>query len=174
MPPELRKSWIQQFWKWEQLRGLHFSRAVMPQDAKNAKMRLIASVDMADECINVGIWAGFLRQNGEYSCQHLISRTILAAEDCSVPKGELEALTGGSNLCWLVREWLKDWVDSYVLTGDSTISLFWVSSEHKKLSLFHRNRVLQILRSTSLENMFHVKTNQNPSDLGTRPSRSHQ
>ena len=171
MPQDLRQSWIRQFWKWEQLRGLNFSRAVMPQDAKNPKMRLITAVDMADECINVAIWAGFLRQNGLYSCQHLISRTILASEDCSVPKGELEALTGGSNLCWLVREWLKDWVESYIVTGDSTISLFWVSSEHKKLSLFHRNRVLQILRGSSLDCLYHVKTDQNPSDLGTRPSK---
>ena len=55
--------------------------------------------------------------------------------------------------------------------GDSTISLFWVSSEHKKLSLFPRNRVLQILRGTSLDCLFHVKSESNPSDLGTRPNK---
>ena len=88
-----------------------------------------------------------------------------------MPKGELEALTGGSNLCWIVRKWLEAWVDSYILVGDSTISLYWVSSEHKKLSLFHRNRVLQILRGTSLDCLFHVKSESNPSDLGTRPNK---
>ena len=141
----------------------------MPEDAVSRKMRLIASVDMAEESINVGVWAGFKRKSEEFSCQHLISRTVLTAENCSVPKGELEALTGGSNLCWLVRKWLADWVESYIVVGDSTISLFWVSSEHKKLSLYHRNRVLQILRGTALENLFHVQTAYNPSDLGTRP-----
>ena len=171
MPADLRQCWIKNFWKWEQLRGIQFSRAIMPEDALNTQMRLTAAVDMAEECINIGVWAGFKRVNGEFSCQHLISRTILAAENCSIPKGELEALTGGSNLCWLVRVWLGDWVHSYIVVGDSTISLFWVSSEHKKLSLFHRNRVLQILRGTSLDNLYHVKTDYNPSDLGTRPSK---
>ena len=171
MPADLRQSWIKQFWVWEQLRGLQFSRAVMPEDAANSKMRLITAVDMAEESIVVGVWAGFPRQDGGYSCQHLISRTVLTSENCSVPKGELEALTGGSNLCWLVRKWLADWVDSFIVVGDSTISLFWVSSEHKKLSLFHRNRVLQILRGTPLDALYHVKTNFNPSDLGTRPSK---
>ena len=171
MPEDLRKTWMKNFWKWEQLRGIQYSRAIMPVDAISTKMRLITAVDAAEECLNIGVWAGFQRQNGEFSCQHLISRTILAAENCSIPKGELEALTGGSNLCWLVRVWLGDWIDSYILVGDSTIALFWVSSEHKKLSLFHRNRVLQILRGASLENMYHVKTDFNPSDLGTRPSK---
>ena len=171
MPADLRHRWIKNFWKWEQLRGIQFSRAVMPEDAASCKMRLTAAVDAAEEAIVVGVWAGFQRKNGEYSCQHLISRTILTAENSSIPKSELEALTGGSNLCWIVRDWLADWVDSYILVGDSTISLFWVSSEHKRLSLFHRNRVLQILRGSSLANLFHVKTDYNPSDLGTRPKK---
>ena len=59
MPPDLRQSWIKHFWKWEQLRGLQFSRALMPENALNCKMRLIAAVDMAEESINVGLWAGF-------------------------------------------------------------------------------------------------------------------
>ena len=171
MPPDLRQAWIRNFWKWEQLRGLQFSRAVMPENALNSKMRLIAAVDMADESINVGLWAGFPLDGDLFSCQHLISRTVLTAENCTVPKGELEALTGGSNLCWIVRKWLAEWVDSYIVTGDSTISLFWVSSQHKRLSLFHRNRVLQILRGTSLDCLFHVKSEHNPSDLGTRPNK---
>ena len=171
MPADLRQCWIKHFWQWEQLRGLQFNRSVMPEDAIDQKMRLIVAVDAAEEAIEIGIWAGFLRKTGEYSCQHLISRAILTAENSSIPKSELEALTGGSNLCWLVRDWLSDWVDSYILVGDSTISLYWVSSEHKRLGLFHRNRVLQILRGTSLENLFHVKTEHNPSDLGTRPKK---
>ena len=171
MPEDLRQRWIKQFWKWEQLRGLQFSRAIMPEDAVNNKMRLTTAVDAAGEAIVVGVWAGFQKKDGEYSCQQLISRSILTKEDSSIPKNELEALTGGSNLCWLVRDWLADWVDSYILVGDSTISLFWVSSEHKRLSLFVRNRVLQIRRGTSLENLFHVKTDCNPSDLGTRPKK---
>ena len=171
MPIDLRHTWVQHFWRWEQLRGIKYSRAVMPEDACSTQMRLTTAVDMAEDCLSIGVWAGFQRKDGSFSCQHLISRTVLAAENCSVPKGELEALTGGSNLCSLVRSWLGDWIESYIIVSDSTISLFWVSSEHKRLSLFHRNRVLQILRGSSVNNLYHVKTSFNPADLGTRPSK---
>ena len=80
MPADLRQKWIQHFWKWEQLRGLQFTRQVMPEDAVNSKMRLTAAVDAAKESIVVGIWAGFQRKNGEYSCRQLISRKILTKE----------------------------------------------------------------------------------------------
>ena len=96
----------------------------MSRDAVTTKMRLITCVDAAEEAIVVGVWAGFLKVDGNYSCQHVISRTILTSEDSTIPKSELEALTGGSNLCWLVRKWLVDWVESYILVGDSTISLY--------------------------------------------------
>ena len=34
MPADLRQCWIKNFWKWERLRGVQFSRAIMPEDAE--------------------------------------------------------------------------------------------------------------------------------------------
>jgi hypothetical protein len=99
----------------------------------------------------------------------MIGRALLTAEDATIPKSELTSYTGGSNLLWLIRNTLKDWVDSYILVGDSVITLCWVSSDKKRLSQFVRNRVIQVRRTTELENMYHVTTDQNPADVGTRP-----
>ena len=74
-------------------------------------------------------------------------------------------------MCWLVRKMLADWVADYIICGDSVIALCWVSSEKKSLSMFHRNRVIQIRRATALENLYHVKTEENLADLGTRPEK---
>merc|ERR1712096_579650 len=82
---------------------------------------------------------------------------------------ELDALTMGSNLGWIVRQALEEWVSSYILIGDSTISLCWVTSEKKRLSLFHRNRCVQVRRGTDLDQIYHVVSECNPADLGTRP-----
>ena len=49
------------------------------------------------------------------------------------------------------------------------ITLCWLSSEKKRLSQFVRNRVIQVRRTTELKNMYHVTTDQNPADVGTRP-----
>ena len=37
--------------------------------------------------------------------------------------------------------------------------------------MFHRNRVIQIRRGTELGNLYHVKTDENLADLGTRPEK---
>ena len=62
-------------------------------------------------------------------------------------------------------------MDQHILFGDSVIALCWVTSEKLRLSLFHRNRVLQVRRGTELENLYHIKTDKNPADCGTRPDK---
>ena len=58
----------------------------------------------------------------------------------------------------------------HILIGYSTISLCWVTSEKKCLSLFHRNRCVQIRRGVELDHIFHVVSEANPADCGTRAS----
>ena len=82
---------------------------------------------------------------------------------------ELEVMTAGSNLLWICRRALGGWLDDYGLFGDSVIAICWVTSENKRLSLFHRNRVVQTRMNTDLDRIYHVRTEYNPSDLGTRP-----
>ena len=94
---------------------------------------------------------------------------MLADKDSTIPKLELDSLTVGSNMGWILRQALGDWVDSYILIGDSSIAMCWVTSTEKRLSLFHRNRCVQIRRGTDLDNMYHCATEFNPADLGTRP-----
>ena len=45
-----------------------------------------------------------------------------------------------------------------------------MSSEKKRLSLFHRNRTVQIRRAVDLDTLYHVISEANPSDVGTRAS----
>ena len=58
--------------------------------------------------------------------------------------------------------------EDYMLVSDSSIALCWVTSEHKRLSLFHRNRCNQVRMNTNLNKLYFVKTDQNPSDVATR------
>ena len=143
VPDDLRSVWIHNFWMIEMLRGMKFHRAVMPSSAKNTKLRIITCVDAASLLIT-GTWGGFELKEGGYSNQLLIGRSLLANEDSTIPKRELEALTAGSNLAWIVRSALANWVDDYFVCSDSTIALCWVTAEKKRLSLYHRNRSIHI------------------------------
>ena len=171
MPIEFRTKWLSQFLHWEKLRGLRFERAIMPSDAIDGRMRLIVNCDFAKKMLVVGTWAGFKRKSGEWSCQHLLSRNLLGEKNQTIPKGELQALTNASNMCWLLRKLLSEWVEDYIICGDSVIALCWVSAEKKSLSMFHRNRVIQIRRGSQLDHLYHVITEENLADLGTRPEK---
>ena len=160
MPEELRSKWVGQFQLWEKLRGLQFTRAVMPEDAVDCKLRLIVKCDFALKMLVVGAWGGFRKQSGGWSCQHILSRTLLSEKNTTIPKGELQSLTNASNMCWLLRKMLSDWVDDYIICGDSIIALCWVSSEKKSLSMYHRNRVIQIRRGTELDHLYHVRSDE--------------
>ena len=130
---------------------------------------MIIAVDAAKEMKIVGVWGRFELKEGGFSCNLIIGRHLLSDENSTIPKTELDALTMGSNLGWIVRQALEKWVTSYIMIGDSRIALCWVTSEKKRLSLFHRNRCIQIRRGTDLQEIFHVSSSSNPADLGTRP-----
>ena len=78
---ELRSKWIKEFWRIQKMKGVRFNRARMPVDAVDANLRLIAAADAANDLKVVGVWAGFRRKCGTFSCQLLIGRSILARED---------------------------------------------------------------------------------------------
>ena len=170
MPRDLRQKWVQNFLMFEKLRGMKFTRAVMPANAVDTRLRLLTGVDAAKQGLIMGCWGGFRLADSSWSNQLILGRAILARND-SIPKSELEALCGGSNMAWVIRLALQDWVETSILFSDSTIALCWLTSEKLRLSLFHRNRVLQIRRGTELENVYHVRTEHNPADCGTRPSK---
>ena len=171
MPGSLRSRWVETFWRFEMLKGLKFSRPVMPVDARDTKMRLLTGADAADQVLVIGAWGGFQRRDNSWSCQHILGRNVLADETSTIPKKELDALCGASNMSWIVRSALGEWVDSDTVFGDSRIALCWATSENRRLGIFHRKRILQIKRGTQLERLFHVKSDQNPCDIGTRPEK---
>ena len=165
---ESRAQWIKNFWRIQKLKGIHYNRAVIPIDAANTELELIAIGDAANDMKICGVWGRFIRKNGQYSCRLIIGRSLLCKENSSIPKEELEALTATSNLLWMVRRSLSDWVTDYMLLSDSEIALCWVTTEHRRLSLFHRNRCNQTRMNTDVEKCWWVSTVANPSDVGTR------
>ena len=148
---ELRSKWVKNLWMLEKLKGLRFGRAKMPEDAESEEMRMLVLVDAAKMLIVVGVWVGFKRRSGGWSCSYLIGRCLLTAEDSTTPKDELNGLTCGGNICYLVRMSLQNWITTYAVCCDSTIAL--------------------VRRTTDLEKIYHVATDKNLADLPIRPDK---
>ena len=171
MPASVRSKWCEAFWRLESLRGLKFTRPVMPNDAIDTKLRIMVGADAAEQMEIIGAWGGFKKSDGSWSCQHLLGRSLLASENSTIPKLELDSLCAASNMKWIIRRALDDWVDSELLFGDSRIAMFWTTSENRRLGIFHRARVLQIRRGSSLDEIYHVRSAHNACDAGTRPDK---
>ena len=173
MSQDLRDKWLKEFVFIEKLRGLKYKRAKMPEDAIDSRMRILCGGDAAEEMLILGAWGGFKRLDGSWSCQLLVGKSLLSAETWTIPMGELVALMGSGNLSRTLFLALTEWIDPDMVYNfsDSNIALCWASTEGKKMSTFHRNRVVQIRRSINLKNLFHVKTKFQPCDIGTRPDK---
>ena len=92
---DLRSKWVKHFWRLETMKGIKFERAKRPIDVTSTKMDTIIAVDAAEHLKIVGVWVRFRLTNGQFSCSHLIGRALLADEDSTIPKNELDALTMG-------------------------------------------------------------------------------
>ena len=73
----IRNKWVKNFLMIEQLRGLKFTRARMPANALNTRMRIITLVDGARDLVMISCWCGFRIEGGGWSNQHLIGRSAL-------------------------------------------------------------------------------------------------
>jgi hypothetical protein len=62
-----------------------------------------------------------------------LGRNVLADENSTIPKKELNALCGTSNMNWIIRKALGEWVDTHIVFGDSRIALSWTTSENRRL-----------------------------------------
>ena len=165
---ELRLQAIKNFIMIEKLRGIHYQRAKIPVDAVSEVARIILVVDAAEDILMFTVYIGFKKEDGSWSCDHLIGRSALSS--LTIPRNEMQSMMAGSNLAWLVRKALNDNVGEQVTCGDSEIVLHWILSDHRKLEPWHRNRVVQIRRAIDLDNLYHVSSKNNVADVGTRSS----
>ncbi|XP_063713741.1 uncharacterized protein LOC134841638 [Symsagittifera roscoffensis] len=85
----------------------------------------------------------------------------------SIPKLELRAALLASRLKNDIEKALTLSISKVFIWTDSTTVLQWLNSTSKQPA-FVANRVAEILKSTSIDQWFHVLSGDNPADTGTR------
>ena len=165
---QARALWVQNFEIIENIRGLVYLRCSKPADALRNTCRLWVLVDAAEWGMILTVYVGWERQDGSYSCSHLLGKGLLGPEALTLPQKELHILSAGADISELLSVMLSDWVEEILVAGDSEIALCWTAYESVKLNLYNRVRVINITSKISLENLFHVKGSENPADIGTR------
>ncbi|XP_075156671.1 uncharacterized protein LOC142229953 [Haematobia irritans] len=107
-------------------------------------------------------------ENGEIASNLLMAKTRVAPLRCiTIPKLELcgallmAKLLDSVKICCEYERFY--WTDSSIVLG-------WLQKSPQVLKTFVSNRIAEILRISDVKSWRHVKTEENPADLGTRGS----
>ena len=168
MSPVARSLWVQNFGMIEEIRNLLYPRCSRPEDALRKTCRLWLLVDAAEWGMIVTVYVGWERKSGEYSCSHLLGKGLLGPEPLTLPQKELHILSVGADIKEFFMSALGEWVEEVLVASDSEIALCWASYETVKLNQYNRVRVINITSKINLQDLFHVKGQDNPADIGTR------
>jgi hypothetical protein len=169
VPEQFLEKWAGNMEKIQQLRGVVFRRAVIPEDAVSTGIELLVATDASQHIGVVAVYGRVLRKNGLYSCQLLLGRSKILS-GLTVPKAEMKSAVAAAVTASVVRRNLGDQYTGSLFITDSTICLFWISQDDRPLQLGVRNAVAEVRRFSTVKDWHHVSSEMNVADLGTRPA----
>ena len=105
---------------------------------------------------------------GLFHSEFLFAAHSLVPMGRNVPHSELDSGYRASRQVGIVREWLEDFITCKALIGDAQIALFWILNRNKRTTTFIRNRTHAISRTFRDEEIFYIKSKDNPADISTK------
>ena len=164
-----REVWLQNFELMNELGNVMWNRAVVPENAESMDIELIGTGDASEKLACSACYIRFKCTDGSFSCQLILAKTKIVTEDKTLPRAELFAATLNTHVTEAVKRALKRMnITNVTYVLDSEIALHWIASKTKPLKPWVRNRVIEISRFTEVKQWFHVESELNPSDVGTR------
>ena len=84
-----RENWLQNFALMESLGSCVWPRVIIPIDAVDLHMEIIGSGDASQKIACAAIYVRFLKKDGSYSCQLVLSKTKIIPVGLTLPPAEL-------------------------------------------------------------------------------------
>ena len=93
IPDHQRAIWINNFKMIEEVRDILYVRCVIPADAVSCKPRILLLCDAANSGIILGAYSSYEQLGGQWSCDLLFGKGLLAPENWTIPQKELHGLS---------------------------------------------------------------------------------
>ena len=167
LPPDLLPQWVHNLQQIRQLAKISVPRNVGVAKDGEFMFDMIVCVDASQNIAAAAVYARTELEPGVFDCNLLIAKSKMSTL-VTIPKGELRAASIGAGLAHIVRTNLGPYISREYFCTDSTITLCWLHQDQRPLQLSVRNSVIHIRRLSSLEDWYHVGTNDNPADIATR------
>ena len=92
-------------------------------------------------------------------------------ENGVIPRNELEIIERGTKQAEKLIGWMTPRVKRKILITDAKVPLLWLKNKHLRTQPFVQTRVHAICKLFDPEEMFYIKSEDNPADLGTKFTR---
>ena len=168
IPDKYLDTWVRNLDKIQATKEIRFRRTVIPINAASTCISIITSSDASENIAVACVHTRVPLQGGGYHVQLLTAKSRLVSTN-TIPKAELKGAVMGASLSFVVRSNLGALLDSSLYVTDSSIVLFWINQDQRPLQTGVRNGVVEIRRLTDPGRWYHVDTELNVADIGTRP-----
>ena len=167
IPKEYLQLWCDNINEIQTLGDLYFSRSVVPPDAESPNLSYIVSCDASQEICICSVHSRIKKMDGSYHVQLVAAKSKIVT-NLTVPRAELKGAVLAASLAHTVKRDSEERLRDVIYVTDSTICLYWMTQDQRPLQTGVRNAVLEIRRLSDPESWFHVKSEDNVADIGTR------
>ena len=168
IPDNFREAWVKDFQMMESIGDLVYKRAVVPPNAVSTSIELIGTGDASERMVCAGCYIRFQLSDSSHSCQLILGKTKIVPEGMTLPRAEMMAAILNVHVMEIVKRALQRNCSDYILVSDSEIALFWLTSQTKRQKPWVRNRAIEANRFSNPHDWYHINSDMNPADIGTR------
>ena len=165
----LRKEWIEYFYDMIQIGKIEYPRFALPSSVDTDGCFLFAFADSSFLCSQECIYIGYTDlDDGLVKTKLIYARNQINTQNSTgIASLELQAAVAAATMLHEVKLKMQKVRKIYLFT-DNQVVLWMLQRVNISLSLYDRNRVSAILRLVDKEDIYHVRGDHNPADLGTR------
>ena len=106
--------------------------------------------------------------NEELKLEFVFSIGNLDNESGNIPRNELDIMERGTKQCEKIIEWMSPQVKKKILIADAKVPLLWLRNKELCTQPYVQTRIHSICKTFEADKFYHIKSKENPADLGTK------
>ena len=168
IPVNLKEKWIKILELLKRAEGIRFKRSIKPKNAVGQPTLIVCS-DGSEDAMCATAHVQWQVEDGSFHCALFAAKTrVTPLRKETIPRIEMQACVMGSRLSKTIQTYSELNFSEVIQVIDSMCSLATLQNETSMLREYMANRANEILSVTNVENIYHVRSKLNISDLATR------